>query len=147
MRRNGVSLLFGHEHLHLAYMNLVSLLSASLSSPNYSLLVAAAWQVAWQALREDVDAGDAPQAGHPASVGAVLSSQRLLLVSPQLRVLVAAPPGPAITSFLWLGPALLYATSDHQVCSMRSTHPTLHPPPRHALCATARMLSSGEFSA
>lgn len=73
-------------------------------------------QVAWQALREDIDMGDTPQAGnHPASVGAVLTSQRLLLLSPQLRVLVAAPPGPAITSFLWLGPALLYATSDHQV--------------------------------
>ncbi len=76
-------------------------------------------QVAWQALREDVDLGGAaPQAGgqaHPAAVGAVLTSQRLLLVSPQLRVLVAAPPSPGITSFLWLGPALLYATTDHQV--------------------------------
>lgn len=104
------------EHdLVLAYVDRGRLLSAGLCSPECSSLVAAEWQVAWQALREDVDAGDAPQAGHPASVGAVLSSQRLLLVSPQLRVLVAAPPGPAITSFLWLGPALLYATSDHQV--------------------------------
>ncbi len=117
--------MFEHD-LVLAYMDLASLLSAGLCSSGHSSLVAAAWQVAWQALREDVDAGDATQAGHPASVGAVLSSQRLLLVSPQLRVLVAAPPGPAITSFLWLGPALLYATSDHQV---QSTHPAHHLPP------------------
>ena len=66
-------------------------------------------------LREDVDTpGDASLAQPPA-VGAVLTSQRLLIVSPQLRVLVAGPPAPGITSCLWLGPALLYATSEHQV--------------------------------
>lgn len=71
-------------------------------------------QVAWQLLREDTP-GDADVVRHPPAVGAVLTSQRLLIVSPQLRVLVAGPPAPGITSCLWLGPALLYATSEHQV--------------------------------
>lgn len=66
-------------------------------------------------LREDVDAPGDASVSQPPAVGAVLTSQRLLIVSPQLRVLVAGPPVPGITSCLWLGPALLYATSDHQV--------------------------------
>lgn len=77
--------------------------------------VCASLQVAWQMLREDVDAPGGVNPNQPPAVGAVLTSQRLLIVSPQLRVLVASPPAPGITSCLWLGPALLYATSDHQV--------------------------------
>ena len=79
-------------------------------------------QVAWQMLREDVDAPGDTLVNQPPAVGAVLTSQRLLIVSPQLRVLVAGPPVPGITSCLWLGPALLYATSDHQVRSLIVSH-------------------------
>lgn len=66
-------------------------------------------------LREDSDAPGDVSVNQPPAVGAVLTSQRLLVVSPQLRVLVAGPPAPGITSCLWLGPAPLYATSDNQV--------------------------------
>lgn len=79
-------------------------------------------QVAWQALREDIDMPNQEvQTVTPAAVGAVLTSQRLLVVSPQMRVLLMGPPnGAAIVSFLWLGPALLYTTADHQVTHFRS---------------------------
>lgn len=78
-------------------------------------------QVAWQALREDIDMPNQDvQTVTPAAVGAVLTSQRLLVVSPQMRVLLTGPPnGAAIVSFLWLGPALLYTTADHQVTHSR----------------------------
>ena len=71
-------------------------------------------QVAWQTL---ADASTPSNTKSPplAAVGAILTSQRLLVVSPELRILVASPSGVAIISCLWVGPALLYSTSDHQV--------------------------------
>ncbi len=75
-----------------------------------------ATQVAWQTLT-DASASLASKAPPSAAVGAILTSQRLLVVSPELRILIASPSGVAITSCLWLGPALLYSTSDHQVHS------------------------------
>ncbi len=77
-------------------------------------------------LREDIDAPGDALVNQPPAVGAVLTSQRLLIVSPQLRVLVAGPPVPGITSCLWLGPALLYATSDHQVTGQHQSEHVLY---------------------
>lgn len=69
--------------------------------------------MAWQTLR-----GPHEEAGNdlsqPAAVAAVLTSQRLLVLSPDLRILVAAPATERVTSCLWLGPALLYTTQEHQ---------------------------------
>lgn len=70
--------------------------------------------MAWQTLR-----GPHEEAGNdlsqPAAVAAVLTSQRLLVLSPELRILVAAPAQERVSSALWLGPALLYTGHDHQV--------------------------------
>ena len=71
-------------------------------------------QVAWQPLA-DASASRDGQGFPSAAVGAMLTSQRLLVVSPELRILIASPSGVTISSFLWVGPALLYSTSDHQV--------------------------------
>ena len=50
-------------------------------------------------------------------VGAVVTSQRALLVSVTLRVLAAASLMPGPTSALWVGPALLVTNAAQQVTS------------------------------
>lgn len=59
-------------------------------------------------------------AGKASITAAVLTTGRLLLVSATLLPLCAVTPTPSeplITSFLWLGPALLFCNSAHQVKS------------------------------
>ena len=79
-------------------------------------------QVAWQDLAAPASDGsmlDDTGEGKASTVGAVLTSQRLLLVSATLKVLVGLSVGAvhsAITSVLWMGPALLFCTSSNQVC-------------------------------
>ena len=92
-------------------------IDASHEVPYYKRLCEHAWratQVAWQTLT-DASASLVSKASPCAAAGAILTSQRLLVVSPELRILVASPSGVAITSCLWLGPGLLYSTSGHQV--------------------------------
>ena len=91
-----------------------------------------ATQIAWQTLT-DASASLGTKASPSAAVGAILTSQRLLVVSPELRILIASPSGVAITSCLWLGPALLYSTSDHQVRSSATARVTLRKDLAHAL--------------
>ena len=54
-------------------------------------------------------------AGKASMVGAVITSQRALLVSVTLRVLAAASLQPGPTSALWVGPALLVTNAAQQV--------------------------------
>lgn len=77
-------------------------------------------QVAWQDLVAATGEGsvlDDTGHGKASTVGAVLTSLRLLLVSATLHVLVALPFGaveaPA-TSMLWTGPALLFTNKNQQ---------------------------------
>ena len=56
--------------------------------------------------------------GKASIAAAVLTHRRLLIVSATLTVLCTHVPSiaePAITSFLWLGPALLFCNAAHQV--------------------------------
>ncbi|EIE25272.1 hypothetical protein COCSUDRAFT_65173 [Coccomyxa subellipsoidea C-169] len=82
-------------------------------------------QVAWQGLLDESGGGsvmDDTGAGKASIAAAVLTSRRLLLVSATLRPLCAFSPSPSdapITSFLWLGPALLFCNSAHQVDPVR----------------------------
>ena len=78
-------------------------------------------QVAWQGLL-DVSAegsvSDDSGTGKASIAAAVLTHRRLLIVSATLTVLCVHVPSaaePAITSFLWLGPALLFCNAAHQV--------------------------------
>ena len=57
-------------------------------------------------------------------VGAVITSQRALLVSVTLRVLAAVSLSPGPTSCLWVGPALLVTNAAQQVPF--STSETVH---------------------
>lgn len=85
-------------------------------------------QVAWQGLVDESGGGsvmDDTGAGKASIAAAVLTTRRLLLVSATLRPLCAFSPSPseaAITSFLWLGPALLFCNSAHQVSRLTSKH-------------------------
>ena len=63
--------------------------------------------------------------GKASIAGAVLTHRRLLIVSATLSVLTAhvpSPTTPAITSFLWLGPALIFCNAAHQVDAMSLAH-------------------------
>ena len=98
-------------------------------------------QVAWQNLIDHVEAAvlDDSGTGKASMCGAVVTSQRALLVSVTLRTLAAvnlnasqAPP----TSALWLGPALLVCNAAHQV--HRAPSPTgITGKPPDAQCCTA----------
>jgi hypothetical protein len=78
-------------------------------------------QVAWQSLLDESSDGsviDDSGAGKASIAAAVLTSHRLCIVSATMLPLCALaprPPEPAIISFLWLGPALLFCNSAHQV--------------------------------
>ena len=78
-------------------------------------------QVAWQSLLDEGSEGsvsDDSGTGKASIAGAVLTHRRLLIVSATLSVLTVHVPSPAaasITSFLWLGPALLFCNAAHQV--------------------------------
>ena len=84
-------------------------------------------QVAWQSLLDEAAEGsvsDDSGTGKASIAGAVLTHRRLLIVSATLTVLAAhlpSPAEPAISSFLWLGPALLFCNAAHQVCDNRCT--------------------------
>lgn len=57
--------------------------------------------------------------GKASTVGAVLTSHRLLVVSASLQMLVSlsiGPSDPPISSVLWMGPALLFTDAHNQVC-------------------------------
>lgn len=85
-------------------------------------------QVTWQSLLDESGDGsviDDSGAGKASIAAAVLTSRRLLVVSATMRPLCAYAPGPsqpAITSFLWLGPALLFCNSAHQVDHLQLYH-------------------------
>ena len=78
-------------------------------------------QVAWQGLLDvsaEGSASDDSGTGKASIAAAVLTHRRLLIVSATLTVLCVHMPSaaePAITSFLWLGPALLFCNAAHQV--------------------------------
>ena len=78
-------------------------------------------QVAWQGLLNvsaEGSVSDDSGTGKASIAAAVLTHRRLLIVSATLTVLYAHVPSaaePAITSFLWLGPALLFCNAAHQV--------------------------------
>ena len=58
------------------------------------------------------------QASNLLAAAAVVTSQRLLIVGPDLAVLASTPQrssGAFITSALWVGPALLYCDSANAV--------------------------------
>ena len=58
------------------------------------------------------------QPGNLLSAAAVVTSQRLLIVGPDLTILASTPQrsgGAFITSALWVGPALLYCDSANAV--------------------------------
>ena len=82
-------------------------------------------QVAWQDLLAVTSEGsvlDDTGEGKASIVGAVLTSHRLLQVSATLQVLAALSLDPcksAVTSLLWMGPALLFSTSNNQVPLLR----------------------------
>ncbi len=86
-----------------------------------SLLSLSDVQVAWQSLLDEASEGsvsDDSGTGKASIAGAVLTHRRLLIVSATLSVLTAhvpSPAAPAITSFLWLGPALIFCNAAHQV--------------------------------
>lgn len=77
--------------------------------------------MAWQGLLDESADGsvmDDTGAGKASIAAAVLTTRRLLLISATMRPLCYFAPGPTeapITSFLWLGPALLFCNSAHQV--------------------------------
>lgn len=77
--------------------------------------------MAWQSLLDESGDGsviDDSGVGKASIAAAVLTSRRLLIVSATMRPLCAFAPGPsqpAITSFLWLGPALLFCNTAQQV--------------------------------
>ena len=82
-------------------------------------------QVAWQPLADDSGDGsvldDASAKGKASVAAAVLTSRRVLLLSATLRTLASVCPGPARprpAALLWLGPALLFATTAHQACPL-----------------------------
>ena len=80
-------------------------------------------QVAWQSLMPPPDAaefhsGSEGAGSAAAAAGAVLTSQRLLVVSERLAMLASAPIPSHVglpVSCLWMGPALLVSTSTGQV--------------------------------
>ncbi len=78
-------------------------------------------QTAWQDLIATASEGsilDDTGEGKASILGAVLTSQRLLLVSATLQVLASVSVGSAeagVTSILWMGPALLFCPSENQV--------------------------------
>ncbi|CAK0749293.1 hypothetical protein CVIRNUC_001899 [Coccomyxa viridis] len=89
-------------------------------------------QVAWQGLL-DVSAegsvSDDSGTGKASIAAAVLTHRRLLIVSATLTVLCVHVPSaaePAITSFLWLGPALLFCNAAHQVKQLAWTGEVVH---------------------
>ncbi|KAK9810383.1 hypothetical protein WJX72_009786 [[Myrmecia] bisecta] len=78
-------------------------------------------QVAWQSLLDPNLTEAENGVGKASVVGAVVTTERLLVVSATLQVLVATPlqrAGQAITSALWCGPALLFTTAGHQVMQL-----------------------------
>lgn len=83
-------------------------------------------QVAWQSLLDEASEGsvsDDSGTGKASIAGAVLTHRRLLILSATLSVLTAhvpSPAAPATTSFLWLGPALIFCNAAHQVDSQVS---------------------------
>ncbi|CAL5222539.1 g4916 [Coccomyxa viridis] len=89
-------------------------------------------QVAWQSLLDEASEGsvsDDSGTGKASIAGAVLTHRRLLLVSATLSVLTAhvpSPTAPAITSFLWLGPALIFCNAAHQVRQLAWTGEVVH---------------------
>ena len=74
-------------------------------------------QVVWQSLQQQSSLAP-PESGTLPCAGAVVTSQRVLLVSPELRQVSATPledmRSPP-TSAVWVGPALLFANAAHQV--------------------------------
>ena len=74
-------------------------------------------QVVWQSLQQQSSLAP-PETGTLPCAGAVVTSQRVLLVSPELRQVAATPledmRSPP-TSAVWVGPALLFANAAHQV--------------------------------
>ena len=96
-------------------------------------------QVVWQGLVDESGGGsvmDDTGAGKASTAAALLTTRRLLIVSATLRPLCAfssSPSEAAITSFLWLGPALLFCNSVHQV---------RHPDPPAVFCAADRHLQA-----
>ena len=77
-------------------------------------------QVAWQSLVDSSEGSimDDSGAGKASLVGAVITPLRAVLVSATLTPLAASPvqpTAPALTSGLWLGPALLLCNAAHQV--------------------------------
>ena len=108
-------------------------------------------QTAWQDLIATASEGsilDDTGKGKASILGAVLTSQRLLLVSATLQVLAAMSIGSgeaAVTSILWMGPALLFCTSDHQVHikpSADHVHVHLRAFERKVECADYHILSA-----
>ncbi len=72
----------------------------------------------WQQLTEDTASGGPSQPGSLTAAAAVVTTQRLLIVGPDLTPLAATPQRSAaafITSALWVGPALLYCDSGNAV--------------------------------
>lgn len=84
-------------------------------------------QVAWQDLLTANTEGsvlDDTGQGKASTVGAVLTTKRLLLVSVTMKVLVTLSVGTddaAISSILWMGPALLFSSQSNQVSSSLNT--------------------------
>ena len=70
--------------------------------------------------------GMTQQSGNLLSAAAVVTSQRLLIVGPDLTVLASTPQrsgGAIITSALWVGPALLYCDSANAVRALLGRYP------------------------
>ena len=89
-----------------------------LSQPTMTNCLLWLHQVAWQQLTEASPMGMTQQSGNLLSAAAVVTSQRLLIVGPDLTVLASTPQrsgGAFITSALWVGPALLYCDSANAV--------------------------------
>ena len=75
-------------------------------------------QVTWQQLTEDRPSRVPLQPSNLTAAGAVITTQRLLIVAPDLTVLAATPQrssGAFITSALWVGPALLFCDGGNSV--------------------------------
>ena len=100
-------------------------------------------QVTWQQLTEATPSGNAEQAGALLSAAAVVTSQRLLIVGPDLTVLASTPQrcsGAFITSALWVGPALLYCDSGNAVRDPSSNHAML------CCCVAAVICSTDSYA-
>lgn len=84
--------------------------------------------MAWQGLLDESSEGsvsDDSGAGKASIAAAVLTHRRLLILSATLSVLAAhvpSPAEPAISSFLWLGTALVFCNAAHQVCPSPLMH-------------------------